>query len=92
MKKALRHKVVQELGPPVHEGLPNDLIRVLHHGPQNRLGLCILYCRSYGIRRAMIATSVHRLYIRPPGKHSLELLRQYTLFILAQTVCNVLKF
>jgi hypothetical protein len=27
--------------------------------------------------RAVIATSVHRLYILPPGKNSLELLQQY---------------
>jgi hypothetical protein len=38
------------------------------------------------IYQAIIATSVHRLYIRPPGKNSLELLRQYNLFITAKTV------
>jgi hypothetical protein len=42
--------------------------------------------------RFIAATLIHKLYIRPPGKNSVELLRQYNLFIIAKTVLNVLKF
>jgi hypothetical protein len=53
--------------------------------------LCTLHpvtiCIMKSTCRAVIATSsVHRLYIRPPEKNSLELLRQYNLFIITKTV------